>query len=76
MVEFSHHAQRKMAERNISPERVETVLHIGSTVPDIKNRMRAVATVENLETTVIFIEQDDKLVIITAWDELSIKGGL
>ncbi|MFQ5924815.1 MAG: DUF4258 domain-containing protein [Dehalococcoidia bacterium] len=74
MVEYSRHAQRKMAERSISKERVEMALRQGRRSPDIKNRQRAVATIENRETTVIFIQEDDRLVVITVWDELSEKG--
>jgi hypothetical protein len=70
-IRYSLHAQRKMADRNISRERVETVLRLGRRLPDIKNRQRAVARVENLETTVIFVQEDDRLTVITAWDELS-----
>lgn len=71
MIEYSPHAQRKMAERNIPRERVESVFRLGKRMLDIKNRQRAVATVENLETTVVFVQEDDRLVVITVWDELS-----
>lgn len=71
MIEYSDHAKRKMAERNISPARVEEVLKVGVRSPDLKNRQRAVATIEGLETTVVFVQEEGKAIVITAWDELS-----
>lgn len=70
-VRYSLHARRKMAERNISRERVETVLRMGGMLSDVKNRQRAVAIVDNVKTTVIFVEENDGVTIITVWDELS-----
>ena len=67
---YSLHAQRKMAERNIPRERVETVLRVGRRLPDVKNRQRAVAIVDNIQTTVIFVEENGEVTIITAWDDL------
>jgi len=40
MIEYSDHARRKMAERNISAARVEDVLKVGFRSADIKNRQR------------------------------------
>lgn len=60
-----------MAERNMSPGRVEEVLKVGVRSPDLKNRQRAVATIEGLETTVVFVQEEGKAIVITAWDELS-----
>jgi len=70
-IRYSLHAQRKMVERNISKERVETVLRVGSRLPDIKNKQRAVAIVDNVETIVIFVEENGEVTVITVWDELS-----
>jgi len=64
-------ARRKMAERNIPPSRVEEVLGTGRRSPDLKNRQRAVAVCEGLETTVVFVQEEDRSVVITVWDELS-----
>jgi len=70
-IRYTLHAQRKMAERNIPKERVETVLRVGRRLADVKNRQRAVAIVDNVETTVIFAEDNGEVTIITVWDELS-----
>lgn len=70
-IRYSLHAQRKMVERNIPKERVETVLRVG--LPDVKNRQRAVAIVDNVETTVIFVEENGEVTVITVWDELSLR---
>ena len=71
MIEYSAHAERKMVERNISRARVERVIEIGDRRPDLKNRQRAVAIVDDLETTVIFVEENGDIVVITVWDKLS-----
>ena len=70
-IRYSLHAQRKMAERNIPKERVETVLRVGRRLADVKNRQRAVEIVDNVETTVIFADENGEVTIITVWDELS-----
>ena len=72
-IRYSLHAQRKMVERNIPKERVETVLRVGRRLPDVKNRQRAVAIVDNVETTVIFVEENGEVTVITVWDELSLR---
>jgi len=59
-----------MAERNIPRERAETVLRVGRRLPDVRNRQRAVAIVDNIETTVIFVEENGEVTIITVWDDL------
>jgi len=69
-IRYSLHAQRKMAERNIPRERAETVLRVGRRLPDVRNRQRAVAIVDNIETTVIFVEENGEVTIITVWDDL------
>ena len=70
-IRYSVHARRKMAERNIPKERVETVLRAGRRLLVVKNRQRAVMIVDNIETTVIFVEDNSEVTIITVWDELS-----
>ena len=70
-IRYSVHARRKMAERNIPKERVETVLRAGTRLLVVKNRQRAVTIVDNIETTVIFVEDNSEVTIITVWDELS-----
>ena len=64
-IRYSLHAQRKMTERNIPRERVETILRVGRKLPDVKNRQRAVVIVDNVETTVIFVEASGGVTIIT-----------
>lgn len=71
MIEYSDHARRKMAERNISAGRVQEVLRVGLRSPDLKNRQRAVAIAEGLDTTVVFIQEEHKTIVITVWAELS-----
>lgn len=73
-VEFSPHALKNMAERQISQERVLGVLRTGTTRPDLNNRKRAEAIVSGLRTTVIFVSEADKTIVITVWDELSVRG--
>lgn len=71
MIEYSDHARKKMTERNISPVRVEEVLKLGIRSPDLKNRQRAVGIIEGLKTTVVFMQEKGRTIVITAWDELS-----
>ncbi len=47
------------------------MLRVGSRLPDIKNRQRAVAIVDNVETIVIFVEENGEVTVITVWGELS-----
>jgi hypothetical protein len=70
-LEFSPHAFKAMEERSITQQQVRETLRAGNVSPDTKDRLRAVARVNWLWTTVIFVEEQGRTVIITVWDELS-----
>ena len=56
-----------MPERHITREQVKKALQIGRKVPSFRGRQLTIAMLDDVEITVVFKEEADKIVVITAW---------
>lgn len=71
MVEFTDHARRKIKQRNLKEVWIREVLEKpDSTKPSYGNRKIAYRKIGKLYLAVIFIEEGQNLVVITAhWEK-------
>lgn len=71
MIEFTDHAIRKMAQRNLKQAWVKETLNKPEyTYPSYQNREIAYRKIGKLYLVVVFIREEESLVVLTAhWDK-------
>ena len=71
MVEFTDHALRKMAQRNLTKAWVKEVLENPEYIyPSYQNREIAYRKIGKLYLAVVFVREEENVVVLTAhWDK-------
>ena len=67
MIEYTNHAREKMGLRHITEGQIENVVAGGTRTPSFKGRHIFKAYIDDFLLSVVAIDENDKMVVITTY---------